>query len=399
MRAALALFLILLAFACNGGLEEETPSPTPTSSPAVFEPSPVTSPTPSPTPSEEATATPVPPAPRIFFLSEREPSGAYLMDADGSGAVWIGGAAFERGFAVWSPDGSQVAVVRCPEDMTDKNSELIVVNADGSGEVNVSSHPDPDVVLCYSDAPIGGHNWAPDGSRLAFHSFRDPQGLYTVNADGSALAFLVDGALPSWSPDGEFIAFIGQTDDANWEADLEVIRPDGSGRTLLAKLPCEWGVHTGDACRPTQVHWSPDGTLFVFAVYPSRPVDEPPELGPDIYTLAADGTGLSNITGSPEADYRPVWVDCSRPTAGCQGEITNVAPDTLHVREEPTVGASGAGDLNEGDIVCLFGPSSFVDGYRWWPVRSEGGIEGFAAQADPANLGSPWITPTGGFCE
>ena len=56
------------------------------------------------------------------------------------------------------------------------------------------------------------------------------------------------------------------------------------------------------------------------------------------------------------------------------------------------------GVFNEGDIVCLYGPSSFVDGYRWWPLRSEGGIEGFAAQADPANLGSPWITPTGNFC-
>lgn len=398
MRAALALFLILLAFACDGGLEEENPSPTPTPSPAVSEPSPIASPTSTPTPGDEPTATPTPLAQTIFFFSARDPSGAYLMDADGSNPRWIGDEEYERSFAVWSPDGSQAAVVRCPEDVTDKNSELIVVNADGSGEVNVSSHPDPDVVLCYSDAPSGHLDWSPDGSGLVFHSLRDPQGLYTVNADGSALAFLVDGVLPSWSPDGEFIAFIGQTDEVNWEMDLEMIRPDGSGRTALASIPCDWSA-LSDTCLPAQVHWSPDGTLFVFAAYPSRPVEFTPESGADIYTLAADGTGLSNITGSPEADYRPVWVDCSRPTAGCQGEITNVAPDTLHVREEPTVGASGAGDLNEGDVVCLFGPSSFVDGYRWWPVRSEGGIEGFAAQADPANLGSPWITPTGGFCE
>ena len=398
MRVALVLFLILLAFACDDGSRTEDASPTPTPSPAVSEPSPITSPRPTPTPGEEPTATPSPLPPTIFFLSARDPNGAYLMDADGSNPRWIGGAEFERTFAVWSPDGSQAAVVRCPEDVTDRNSEVVVVNADGSGEVNVSSHPDPDVVLCYSDAPTGRLDWSPDGSGLVFHSLRDPQGLYTVNADGSTLAFLVDGVLPSWSPDGELIAFIGQTDEANWEMDLEVIRPDGSDRAVLEKIPCDWSAMS-DTCMPTQVRWSPDGTLFVFAAYPSRPVEFIPEAGADIYTLAADGTGLSNITGSPEADYRPVWADCTRPAAGCRARVTNIAPDTLNVREEPTVGAPTAGELDEGDIVCLFGPSSLVDGYRWWPIRSEGGIEGFAAQADPADLGSPWITPTGDFCE
>lgn len=398
IRAAIVLSLALLALACDGGLEEETPSPTPTSPPATSEPSPTASPIPTPTPTEEATPTPAPPALKIFFLSDREPNGAYLMDPDGSDAAWIGEAAFERTFAFWSPDGSQAAVVRCPEDPADRNSELLVVNADGSGEVSVSSHPDPDVVLCYSDAPVGGLDWSPDSSRLIFHSLRDPQGLYTVSTDGSALAFLVDGVLPSWSPDGQFIAFIGQTDETNWEMDLEVIRPDGSDRALLAKIPCDWSELHG-MCLPAQVDWSPDGTLLVFAAYPSQPVEYTPGSGTDIYTLAADGTGLSNTTGSPEADYRPAWVDCTRPTAGCQAQVTNVAPDTLNVRDEPAAGASSVGELSEGDTVCLYGPSSFVDGYRWWPVRSEGGIEGFAAHADPGSLGSPWITPTGDLCE
>jgi hypothetical protein len=320
------------------------------------------------------------------------------MDADGSNPRWIGDEEYGRSFAVWSPDGSQAAVVRCPEDVTDRNSELFVVNADGSGEVNVSSHPDPDVVLCNTDAPSGYLDWSPDGSRLVFHSLRVPQGLYTVNADGSALTFLVDGVLPNWSPNGELIAFIGQTDETNWEMDLDTIRPDGTDRALLAKIPCDWSA-LSDACVPIQVHWSTDGTLFVFAAYPSRPAEFTPEAGADIYTLAADGTGLTNITGSLEADYRPVWADCTYPAAGCQAQVTNIAPGTLNVREEPAAGAASTGDLNDGDIVCLYGPSSFVDGYRWWPLRSEGGVEGFAAQADPANLGSPWIMPTGNLCE
>ncbi len=158
----------------------------------------------------------------------------------------------------------------------------------------------------------------------------------------------------------------------------------------------------GESCAAlTLKAWSrPDRPgVKVFAAYPSKPADFPPELESDVYTLAADGTGLANITGSPEADYRPVWADCTYPAVGCQAQVTNIAPGTLNVREEPAAGATSTGDLSEGDIVCLYGPSSFVDGYRWWPLRSEGGVEGFAAQADPANLGSPWIMPTGNLCE
>ncbi len=112
------------------------------------------------------------------------------MDADGSNVVSIGSMLGVQGVEVdiWSPDGSKVAFVKCPEG---PSGELYVVNADGSGEVNVSNNASPDVIVCGSDAPNGSFDWSPDGTRLVFYSFRDPNGLYVVNADGSGLTFLV----------------------------------------------------------------------------------------------------------------------------------------------------------------------------------------------------------------
>ncbi len=321
------------------------------------------------------------------------------MDADGSNLTWIGGMLQVPEVDIWSPDGSKVAFVVCPERPI-LPAELYVVNADGTGLTNVSNHPAHDVVKCQTDAPFGGFDWSPDGTRLVFHSSRDPRGLYVVNADGSGLAFLVDGVLPSWSPTGEMIAFIGQTDEANWEMDLEVIRPDGSGRILLARIPCFLSF-LGAACQPTPVRWSPDGTLLVFAANPTPPPAGPqlPESINSVYTLGAAGSGLTRVTDSPGEDFAPIWVDCSRPTAGCEAKVTNVASEGLNVRQEPNKDASRVGKLGDGELVCFIGPSRFIDGFRWWPVRSEAGIEGWSAAFDPDEPNVPWLTATGRTCQ
>ena len=431
MRRFLVLpaLLLALAAACGGGGEgpasqgtlTATARPTGTPSATAFR-SPTAAPTVSPTPMPSAG-----PA-KIFFASQREPTGTYLMDADGSNVVRIGSAVGT--IDIWSPDGSKVALVKCPESWTDQNSELYVVKADGTGEINVSNHPARDIVICNSDAPSGGFDWSPDSTRLAFYSYREPPGLYVVNADGSGLTFLVDGVLPSWSPLGDLIAFIGSTGGPGWQMDLEVIKPDGSGRRLLARIPCDFywlyapsrtdtpspfvleqgALTTGralasspgfsaEACSATQVRWSPDGALLTFTAYPDpAPSDIPQEENPDVYVVRADGTGLTKLTDYPGRDLNPSWVDCSRPTPGCEARVANVAPETLNVRDQAKADAGIVGTLQEGAIVCFTGFSAFEDGFRWWPVRSDDGTEGWAAQANPQESGKPWLTPTGRVC-
>ncbi len=413
----IATALLMLALAC-GGTEDAQPTPTP--SPAVSRHSPTPEPMTTPSPTPEPTATPAPL--RILFTSDREPMGTYLMDADGSNVVRVGGIFGVQGVGmdIWSPDGSKVAFAKCP-DAPGSDSELHVVNADGSGEVNVSNHPSPDILRCYTDAGDGGFDWSPDGTRLVFYSFRDPGGLYVVNADGSGLAFLAGGDFlsggrsPSWSPDGESIAFMGQAHSASREDDLEVfdlevIKADGSDRRVLARIPCLWSAF-GGTCSPSgdQVRWSPDGAYIVFAATPSPPISdappyfEPPDFGSEVYTLRNDGTGLIRITDSPSGGSdRPRWVDCSHPTAGCEAEVTNVGVAGLNVRDDhglPGLDASVVGKLSEGDDVCFIGPPSYIDGFKWWPLHAVDGAEGWAAAFDPGEVNRPWLTATGETCE
>ena len=87
--------------------------------------------------------------------------------------------------------------------------------------------------------------------------------LYTINADGSDLVQLTnlaptssDSWAPSFSPDGQRIAFNYGPVDANGNAhlDLYVINADGTGLTRL--------THDGRSQAPK---WSPDGTRLAFA--------------------------------------------------------------------------------------------------------------------------------------
>ena len=68
------------------------------------------------------------------------------------------------------------------------------MNADGSGQTRLTTTMPIDASL-----PA----WSPDGSKIAFTSFRDGEGeIYVMNADGSAQARLTNNAVrdedPAW---------------------------------------------------------------------------------------------------------------------------------------------------------------------------------------------------------
>jgi Tol biopolymer transport system component len=101
-------------------------------------------------------------------------------------------------------------------------------------------------------ASLESPDWSPDGRRLAFH---DATGLYVARSDGRGARRLARGRLPRWSPDGKRIAFIGQLGMAHA---LMVIRPDGTGRRVIARPP-----FLASGVNPA---WSPDGRQLLFVV-------------------------------------------------------------------------------------------------------------------------------------
>jgi Tol biopolymer transport system component len=190
--------------------------------------------------------------------------GIYTMAADGGHVRRVtDGPDF---FPEWSPDGTRIAFVRGGyAEITDDdpspayaNRNVWVVNSDGSGLRQVTDgrwhgsadwSPDGQRLVSDSDAGVvelgvdgsdrrvllegdyGGQSWSPDGEAMVLAA---GPGLGLAEKGQPPVEPLdTPGAFsPEWSPDGEWIAF---TDGEN-EADVWVVRPDGTGLRQLTTV-------------------------------------------------------------------------------------------------------------------------------------------------------------------
>src|SRR5207249_3093789 len=80
--------------------------------------------------------------------------------------------------------------------------------------------------------------------------------VYAMNADGTGQTNLTNNAAadkdPAWSTDGGKIAFVS---DRNGHVDILVMNADGTGATAL----------TNDAAIDSSPSWSPDGAKIAFS--------------------------------------------------------------------------------------------------------------------------------------
>ena len=161
------------------------------------------------------------------------------------------------------------------------NSEIFVMNTDGSDQENITDHPEGDFLA----------DWSPDGSQIAFDTNRSiGTAIFIMDRDGGNVRPLVNvpshNVLPSWSPDGNRIVF-DSTRDGNRE--IYIINVNGSGLTRI----------TNNSASDWWARWSPDGGRVAF--------NTARDGNAEIYVMDANGANPVNLTNHPAGDFRPVW--------------------------------------------------------------------------------------------
>ena len=160
----------------------------------------------------------------------------------------------------------------------DGNSEIYIMDGDGGNQVRLTDDPARD----YEPS------WSPDGDRIAFNRDSNIHVMDSDVMDGWVLMNLTGisgGSEPAWSPGGAKIAF---TRFKALQEQVWLMDADGQNQTLL--------THVGPNSSPA---WSPDGKRIAFASSRDR--------GSQIYVMDDNGGNQKRLTQDIGLKDNPSW--------------------------------------------------------------------------------------------
>ena len=256
-------------------------------------------------------------------------AGLFVMSSDGGPGRPLPGAPDQVSDPAWSPDGSHIAYI-AEDDLfvmeSDGSNQRRLTHTDDLEEYHPEWSPDESEIAFGRGDPSGkfgtrrasdiwvidvnteqerqitdtpseenGPTWSPDGERIAFR-WGTPanSAIYVVDSGGSEPAEEVVAATaqqlaPSWSPVDSTIVF-------SRAGMLHRFDIDGD-RTVQAILTED--AVPADHRAPA---WSPDGSMLVFQ-------GEDADGHVDLYRVNLDGSGLQQLTDTSEAESSPSWFE------------------------------------------------------------------------------------------
>jgi TolB protein len=219
----------------------------------------------------------------------------YLQRVDGLSVTQLTSDETDDAYPTFSPDGRQIAFCSTRAGSWD----IYVMDADGGNATQITSGPSQDLHPSFS----------PDGKRLVYCSC-GPRGgnweIWTVDIATGARKIIGQGLFPTWSPDKHHdrIAFQrarqrGTRWFSLWTLDLV----DGEARHVT-----EVAVSNNAAviC-PT---WSPDGQRLAFStvVDPGRSGASGRAGGQqDVWVINVDGSNRQRLTDGSGVNVAPYW--------------------------------------------------------------------------------------------
>ena len=201
---------------------------------------------------------------------------------------------------VWSPDGARLACEGQGHTDPSLNGVYTVRSSDGGDVQRVTSDPTGDD--CPSD-------YSPNGKRLVITRANDTTyEIDTVKLDGSGLTRITPEGMEfnfcngNWSPQGNQIVFSAHVPNGDYHSSVWVVHSDGTGlRQLPIAGPCGGPFSDPSTFGCFNPVWSPDGQKIAFG----RNQDDGQR---DLYTVNADGSGLFQVTHTPDiSEFNGDW--------------------------------------------------------------------------------------------